>query len=161
MKNQIQIQSRNTLDLVIIFWAYTTIHFIFFLYYSKTDVDLRNIFRTKINILFFLFISFLLTAIFVTLHYFRNIYIYICLIASVINELIFICFLIYFILVIIIHPGSDYEIEIFFGTYFFLFESSPNIILFVHIYKKSKNKNSQNIENINNNSPLINNELSE
>ena len=164
MENQIQIQSKNTnLFLVIIFWIYTTIHLIIILYYSITDVDFRNINGTKFNILLVLsslFISFLLTTIFVTLNFCRNIYLYRCLIPSVINELIFIFLLIFFLFIISNLPGKDPEIAIFLVIFLFLIESCPNIILFVHIYKKSKNKNSQNIDNLNNNSPLINNELS-
>ena len=164
MENQIQIQSRSTnLFLVIIFWIYTIIHFIIILYYSITDVDFRNINSTESNILLILsslFISFLLTTIFITLNFCRNICMYICLIPSVINELIFIYFLIFFIYVINNLPGKGEEIAILFVIFLFLIESCPNIILFANIYKKSKNKNSQNIDNINNNSPLINNELS-
>jgi len=162
MENQIQIQSRNTnLCLVLTFSIYTTIHFIITIYYSATDVDFKDIASGNYETLlihFSIFILFLLTTIFISVNFHRNICIYICLIPSLINELIFIFLFISFIYIITFIPiGSNPEIDILFIIFLFIIESCPNIILFVHICRKSINNNSENIDNINSNSPLLNN----
>ena len=154
MENEINNQSRNNnICLSIIFWIYTTVHLVIFLY--NTDTNKIDIFLA----LLFIFISFLLTTIFVTVNICKNIFKYLCLILSSINELIFICLLIFIIAIICSFPGSDAGISIIILIFLFLIESLPNIILFAHFHLKSKNENSQNIENNNNNSRLINIEL--
>jgi len=160
MENQTQIQSRNTnLCLVIIFWIYTIIHFIVIVYYFIVAVDFTSINRANIriiSILSSLFISFLLTAIFVTVNYYRNFCMSICLILSLISELIFISLLIFLIYAINHTPGRGHELAVLLVVFHFLIESCPNILLYVHICRKLRNKNSENLDNINKNSPLLN-----
>ena len=159
MENQIQIKSRKAdICLIMIFSIYTTIHFIITVYYSATEVNFTDIKRDKFHTLLVhcsLFISFLLTTIFLYVNFHRNICMYICLIPSLINELIFIYLLVLFIFVINFLPFNDPEIVILFVVFLFIIESCPNFILYIHICRKS-NKKSENIENINNNSPLLN-----
>ena len=144
-----------------LFSIYTTIHFIITIYYSATDVDFKDIASGNYETLlihFSIFILFLLTTIFIYVNFHRNICIYICLIPSLINELIFIFLFISFIYIITFIPnGSNPEIGILFIIFLFIIESCPNIILFVHICRKSTNNISENIDNINSNSPLLNN----
>ena len=162
MENQIQIKTRITnLALVIIFWIYTFIHFIVVLYYCITNVDFRNFYPIKVRNILILsipFILFLITTIFVTVNYCSNVCkLYICLIPSLINEVIFIGILIFLIILIDNAGRFDSEIVIFLIIFLFFLESIPNILLFIYIYKKTKNKNSKNIDIINNNAPLLNN----
>ena len=159
MESQIQIRPRNiNLFFVIIFWIYTIIHFIIVLYYIITDVDFSDINEVKVNyILLFSapFISFLITAIFTTMNYCSNACkLYICLIPSLITEIIFIIFLI--LLIIIINSYHYDSKSMLIIIFLFSLESIPNILLFIYICIKTKNKNYKNLDNINNNSPLLN-----
>ena len=162
MENQTQIKSRNlNLLLVVIFWIYAIIHCIIILYYCITDVDFRHLYRDKIKnlwILSGLFISFLLIAILITVNYCRNniCILHICLIPSIITEIIFVGFLMFFIFAEITSPFFHNISVMPLVIPLFVIESCPNIILFVYICQIPKNKNSQNIDNINNNSPLLN-----
>ena len=161
-QNQTQTESRSIkLCLVIIFLIYTIIHCIIFLIRLLSGENFRDIRKSDyaiLLILFGLFISFLLTGIFVIVYYRKNssCILYICLIPSIINELIFIGILIV-VFYTINNTGSsdDDELIIFLSILVFLIESIPNILLIFHICKKSRNKNSQNIDNINNNSLLL------
>ena len=157
MESQVQNESENNNEILVrFFWVYTIIHFIILLYclISKYEYDFLLVLSS-------IFISFLLTAIFVTVNQCKS-KICICLIPSLINELIFIGLLVYFMFFFKPankSPGNDSDMMLRFLTFiFFLFESLPNIILIVFICIKSKEKKSQIIYNIDNNPPLLNND---
>ena len=145
-------QSRYTSpSLVIIFWIYTFIHLIYELYYWNKEGGLDLRIEAKFNtfmVLLSLFISSLSTAIIVTLNYICNMCKwYICIIPSVVNELI-----LSGIFLLFIQVGSNSSIIVILLIFFvYAIESLPNIILYIHICVKSRKENIVNLDNINNN----------
>ena len=147
-------QSRYTNPrLVIIFWIYTFIHLIYELYYWNKEGGLDLRIEAKFNtfmVLLSLFISSLSTAIIVTLNYICNMCKwYICIIPSVVNELI-----LSGIFLLFIQVGSNFNasgFEMLFIIFVYAIESFPNIILYIHICVKSRKNDIVNLDNINNN----------
>ena len=158
MENQIQSNNTN-ICLVLMYMIYSTIHLLIIIYFfGISHVSLKRNYNFIIFIfLLCIFTSFLLTAIFVFINYMSNRrkLLYICLIPSLINELIFIGLLIFCIIYLVKNTsGSTYEDFMIFVIVTFLIESLPNFILFIHICRKSKNKRIENLENINDSSLL-------
>ena len=163
MENENPIQYRKTyLLLIILLWIYTAIHLGILLYFFFTEIYHSGISEAEMNgllIFGFLFISFLSTAILVTVNYCRNVCnLKISLIPSIINELIFIGVFLFALLLIFafgIRNGSDFLVLVV-VIILFLIESTPNIILYILICKKSRNKRTPNLNNNNISIPLVN-----
>ena len=140
----------------IIFWISAIIHLLFFIFlYNSFDINISNNNEYYIYwILLGIFISYLLTAIFASINYnsYRRKLLYLCLIPSLFNEFIFIALLIDCVIYLV--KDNDFLMIDFIIV--LLIDNYPNIILFIHINEKTKNTSSQNIDNINNNSSLLN-----
>ena len=162
MENQNQIQSKNKNLILVIFWIYTFIHFSF-LTYLFIDYQLWKKHKKILKFLsipFIIAILFLLTAIYVTINYRSNRYsLKICLIPSIINEIILSGLLSICILIVANSGWLFSDKDLIYIIIIFLIESSPNIILFIHIFIETRKKNTPNTSNIENvdNNPILNN----
>ena len=158
MEYQNQIQPRNTnLFLVILFWIYSIIHLIAIIVLFFIKLDNYNSFDLFIFIsIIIISLLFIITTIIVNINYYTNCCsIYICLIPSILNELTLTGYLLFFLFLLNFFRNIRPE-ELIILITSFLAESFPNIILFIHICKKSKNKNTRNIHN-NNKAQLLDN----
>ena len=159
MENQTKLRSQH-LSLIVIYWAYTSVHLPFIIYY----MNIKKIVLDGSLIPIGIFFSFLLISILLTISYCTSweILLYICFIFSIIIELLFIGLLIFYLLPIF----NNFDtirilfINITIILLLFIFENIPYFGLFIHIYEKLKNKRKSNIENINNNSLVLLNNIS-
>ena len=155
MRNQNQIQKNSDIIVcsAISFWVYSFFHGFFVLYQLiyLNSIDELNI----LLVLLSLFISFLLTAILITVSCKKsnNCILYISLIPSLINELIIIGILIFCFTSLRNMRGRGIEWVIFILIILILIESIPNILLIIGICTKKES----NIDNNRNNSLLNNN----